>query len=166
MNKKKKILAFVQARQTSKRLPNKIFLKFNNFSVIENIYHRLKKSKLIKNIIFTIPSNLNNNELKKHLLQKKYVFFCGPEQNVLKRFYLASKKFCPDIIIRITADCPLVDYRLIDKMVKIFSKSKKIDYLSNTINRTFPDGLDIEIFTNKALMNTYKMAKKSMILNT
>lgn len=156
----KKIYAFIQARQTSTRLPNKVFLKLNKISVLENIKKRLSLSKIITKIIFLIPSNKNNSFLKKFLIKKKYLHYCGSELNVLKRYYDASNKFKPDIIVRITADCPLIDYSLIDIMLQNFLKYKKTDYLSNTIKRTYPDGLDVEIFTRKALNKTFFNTKK------
>ena len=160
MKKKINIYAFIQARQTSKRLPNKIFLKLNKHTILKNIYLRLKKSKFLNNIVYLIPKNSNNTKLKNYLKSKKYKFFCGDEHNVLKRYHDALKMFNPDVIVRITSDCPLVDYRLLDKMISKFLKFKNIDYFSNTIKRSFPDGLDIEIFTKNALKITYKKAKK------
>ena len=156
-----KIHAFIQARQTSSRLPNKIFLKLNNLTVLENIYLRLNNSKLLDGIFFLIPSNPNNSLLKKYLKKKKYLTFCGSEKNVLDRFYKASIKFKSDIIVRITADCPLVDYRLMDTMIKKFLNFEDIDYYSNTIKRSFPDGLDIEIFSKKSLKVAIKNANSS-----
>ncbi len=158
--KEKKIYAFVQARQTSKRLPNKIFLKLNRKTVLKNIYLRLKKSQFLKKIIYLIPENSKNLKLKNYLISENYKFFSGDENNVLKRFYYASKKFNPDYIVRITADCPLVDYRLLDEMINKFLNLKNIEYFSNTIKRSYPKGLDIEIFTKKALNKTFTNAKK------
>lgn len=160
MKKKINIYAFVQARQTSKRLPNKIFLKLNKITILKNIYLRLKKSKYLNSIIFLIPKNSKNLKLKHYLKSEKYNFFCGDEFNVLKRYFDASKKFNPDLIVRVTADCPLVDYRLLDEMIKNFLKLENVDYFSNTIKRSYPDGLDIEIFTKNALNTTYKNTKK------
>tara|TARA_B100000963_G_C22616547_1_gene667643 strand:- start:516 stop:1199 length:684 start_codon:yes stop_codon:yes gene_type:complete len=156
-----KIHAFIQARQTSTRLPNKIFLKLNELTILENIYLRLKNSKILDNIFFIIPSNSKNLKLKKFLKKKNYPIFCGSEMNVLKRFYKASEKFKTDVIVRITADCPLVDYRLIDSMLKKFLKYKKVDYLSNTLKRSFPDGLDIEIFSKNVLKIAFRKASKN-----
>tara|TARA_B100000161_G_C33550901_1_gene415370 strand:+ start:1021 stop:1710 length:690 start_codon:yes stop_codon:yes gene_type:complete len=151
VKKKIKIHAFIQARQTSIRLPNKIFLRLNNLSILENIFLRLKNSKILENVFFIIPSNSKNLKLKRFLKKKNYQFFCGPELNVLNRFYKASQKFKSEIIVRITADCPLVDYRLMDKMLIRFLENKSVHYLSNTLKRSYPDGLDIEIFSKKAL---------------
>ena len=76
MKKKINIYAFIQARQTSKRLPNKIFLKLNKHTILKNIYLRLKKSKFLNNIVYLIPKNSNNTKLKNYLKSKKYKFFC------------------------------------------------------------------------------------------
>jgi spore coat polysaccharide biosynthesis protein SpsF (cytidylyltransferase family) len=77
---------------------------------------------------------------------------------------LNDKNFNPKNIIRITADCPLVDAKMIDKLISIFKK-KRCDYLSNTYPPSFPDGLDIEIFKAKALKDAWKSTKKNMITN-
>ena len=164
LKKNIKIHAFIQARQTSKRLPNKIFLKLNKISVLENIYFRLNKSKILDDIFFLIPSNSKNLVLKKFLKKKKFPFLCGSENNVLNRFYKASIKFKSDIIVRITADCPLIDYKLMDNMIKKFLISKNVDYLSNTLIRSFPVGLDVEIFSKKTLHFASKNAKSSFDL--
>ncbi len=160
MMKKAKILAFIQARLTSKRLPNKVLLKLGNKTVIENIFLRLKNSKFLNRIVFLVPDNKKNLRLRNFLKKKKYPFFSGSENNVLDRFYKASKKYKADIIIRITADCPLVDYRLMDKMLEKFINNSRTNYLSNTDPRSFPDGLDIEIFTSKAMEQASNFAKK------
>ena len=76
-----------------------------------------------------------------------------------KRYYDASKVFKADIIVRITGDSILIDARLVDKIIKIF-KSNKVDYVSNCEPPTFPDGLDIEVFSKKCLEETFKRAKK------
>ena len=149
--KKIRILAFVQARLTSKRLPNKVLLKIDDKTVIENIFLRLKNSKFLNKIVFLIPDNKKNHRLRNFLKKKRYAFFCGSENNVHDRYYKATKKYNANIIVRITSDCPLVDYRLMNKMLKKFIKNSKSEYLSNTTPRTFPDGLDIEIFSSKAI---------------
>jgi len=122
---------------------------------------RLNNSKLLDDIFFLIPSNYKNSFLKKYLKKRKYLTFYGSENNVLDRFYKASNKFKSDIIVRVTADCPLVDYRLMDTMIKKFLNFKDIDYYSNTIKRSFPKGLDIEIFSKKSLKIAIRKVNKS-----
>ena len=154
----KKVLAIVQARSTSSRFKNKVLKKINKLSIAQIINERLKKSKCLNDIIFSIPDNRSNSILNHHLKKNNIEIFRGPESNVLKRFFLTAKKSQAEIIVRITSDCPLVDVNLMDEMIKNFQKFKKIDYYSNTLPATFPDGLDIEIFSfnylKEAFMNT------------
>ena len=154
-----KIVAIVQARQTSSRFPNKVLQKINGRSIVQIIFKRLSLSKKINDIIFAIPDNKENLELKKEILKFKARIYLGFEDNVLGRYYYAAKKSKADIIIRITADCPMVDYKLLDKMIHNFL-SDNLDYLANNIQPTFPDGLDIEIFKYSALKKAFLFAKK------
>ena len=147
---KKKIVAIVQARLTSTRFKNKIFQKIGNLTIIEIILERLKKSKLIDQIVFAIPSSKSNDKLYEFLKKNHCSIFRGQEKNVLNRYFYAAKKFKANTIIRITSDCPLVDSKLIDKMLKIYLDEKP-DYLSNIVPPTFPDGFDVEIFSFKSL---------------
>ena len=94
------------------------------------------------------------------LKKNRFNVFRGDEKNVLKRYFYAAKKYKANIVVRITADCPLSDPNLIDKFIFIL-KQKKLDYLSNTLNPTYPDGLDIEVFTFSSLKLAFKNAKTS-----
>ena len=141
----------IQARLGSKRLPHKILRKINNKSILEIIFKRLSKSKKADEIIFAIPNNKENLELKNFLKKKlKAKIFLGPESNVLKRYYLAAKKFKTDIIVRITSDCPFVDPKIVDNYIDILKKNH-LDYVYNGHPHTFPDGLDVEVFNFKSL---------------
>ncbi len=122
--KKKKIIAIVQARLTSKRFPNKVIQKIGKFSVLEIMLKRLKKSKKIDDIVFSIPSNKNNYKLYKHLEKLNTKIFRGSENNVLERFYNTAKKFKATDIIRITGDCPLIDPKIIDNLINLYLKKK------------------------------------------
>ena len=105
----------------------------------------------------------SNYKLKSYKVLKKIsdinsaYFFQGSIKNVLSRYYEISKKSDADYIVRITADCPLVDSSLIDKAIKKI-QIHDCDYVSNTIKRTYPDGLDVEVFSWKALKRTYNSA--------
>ena len=89
---------------------------------------------------------------------KNQIIFAGSEYDVLDRFYKSAKKFNANIIIRICADCPFVDPEIIDKLINILI-SKKLDYVSNTIKPTFPDGFDVEVFKFEALEKAWKQSK-------
>tara|TARA_A100001015_G_scaffold311538_1_gene414983 strand:+ start:1834 stop:3864 length:2031 start_codon:yes stop_codon:yes gene_type:complete len=153
---KKKKIAIIQARLNSVRLPNKILFKIDGLSLIEILYKRLKRSKQLDDIVIaTTPSSEN---LINFLKKKKINFFVGNEQNVLKRYYFAAKKYEADIIVRITADGILADPKLVDKFLNNYT-NLKVDYLSNQKPVTYPDGLDIEIFNFKTLKYAYLKAK-------
>ncbi len=158
----KDIYIFVQARETSTRFPKKIFKKLGNKSIIEIMVERLKKTKIQnQNIVFLIPSNKKNSSLELFLKRKNINYFKGSEKNVLSRYYLASNKLKAKTIIRLTGDCPFVDPNLINKMLKTYQNDKKLEYFSNICPPSFPDGLDVEIFSKKALNFSFKESQTS-----
>ena len=141
----------IQARLGSKRLPRKVLRKIDNKSILEIIFRRLSKSKNANDIIFAIPNNKENLELKNFIKKKlKAKVFLGPESNVLRRYYFAAKKFKSKIIVRITSDCPFVDPKMVDEYIEIIKKNG-LDYVYNGHPHTFPDGLDVEVFNFKSL---------------
>ena len=150
-------IAIVQARLNSSRFPEKVLKKIRNKTLLEILYNRLKQSKTLNKIIFSVPDNSKNKKLHGFLKKKKYNFYSGSEENVLDRYYKTAIKYNASYIARITSDCPIVDPHMIDKMFNII-KNEKADYISNATPPTFPDGFDIEIFNIKSL----KIAKKKI----
>jgi glutamate-1-semialdehyde aminotransferase/spore coat polysaccharide biosynthesis protein SpsF (cytidylyltransferase family) len=159
--KNNKVLAIVQARYDSTRLPGKVLKKLNNKSILEIIIKRLSKCKNISKIIVACSNNKNDVKIINLCKKLKIDFFIGSEHNVLERFYKATVKFKGLNILRITADCPFVDYVIVDKIINNFFLNN-YDYASNIDPPTFPDGLDAEIFTFNVLKETYKKAKTSI----
>ena len=159
MVKKDKVYAFVQARLSSTRFKNKVIKKIKNNPLIELLLKRLKKSKLIDKIVVLIPDSKSEDKLEKLIKKKGFDVFRGSKNNVLDRFYQASKKYNPNYIIRITADCPLVDISIVNKLIRNIIK-KEFDYASNTNPPTYPDGLDVEIFNVATLDYAWRKAKK------
>jgi glutamate-1-semialdehyde 2,1-aminomutase len=153
-----KKIVFVQARLGSTRFPNKILTKYRNYTMLQILLNRLKLSKKIDDIVVIIPSGTKDKYLITYIKSLGFKFFLGSEKNVLKRYYLASIKYKADVIVRVTADCPLLDPYLLDSMMTDYLNSN-LDYLSNTIKPTFPDGMDVEIFSKKTLLTTFKKAK-------
>ena len=150
-----KVLAIVQARMGSTRLPDKVMRKVDGVTLIELLLTRLSESKAIDQIVVATSIDSRNNPLVKHVNGLGYETFQGSEQDVLDRFYFAAKQFAGDIVIRITGDCPLTDPLLVDEAIKKFTTSG-IDYLCNTSPPTYPDGLDIEVFTFSALERAHQ----------
>tara|TARA_B100001250_G_scaffold414603_1_gene454451 strand:+ start:11501 stop:13543 length:2043 start_codon:yes stop_codon:yes gene_type:complete len=149
-----KITAIIQARMGSTRLPGKVLKRVSGKSLIEILLFRLAKSKKINKIIVAIPKSKENDSFYKEVKNLGFEVFRGSENNVLKRFYLAVKSQKPEIVLRITGDCPLIDGNLVDEVIKKYEKSN-VDYVSNTDPPTFPDGLDTEVFSFAALEKSY-----------
>ena len=152
----KNIIAIVQARLTSSRFPNKIMQKIGDKSIIEHLLSRAKRSKKINDIVLAIPNNKKNIDIKKNF--KKVNFFLGSENDVLDRYYKAAKKFRASTVVRICGDCPFIDPNIIDKIINIY-ENNDYDYVSNTITPTFPDGLDVEVFSFDVLKKAWLKAK-------
>lgn len=151
-----KTIAIIQARLTSTRFPNKILEKVNNKTLIEILISRLNKSKKIDQIVVATPNDKSNRKIKNYVGNTK-IFF-GSENDVLDRYYKASTKYKASTIVRICADCPFIDPTVIDKIINLFNKNN-LDYASNTILPTFPDGLDVEVFSYISLKKTWLNAK-------
>lgn len=149
-----KILALVQARMGSTRLPNKVMKEICGRPMISILLERLSKSKEISKIILATSVDNKNEILKTYVNELGYDVYQGSENNVLERFYLAAKFERPDAIVRITGDCPFVDSELVDSVIKRFI-TDEVDYTSNIDPPTFPDGLDIEVFKFSALEKAY-----------
>ena len=151
----------IQARIGSSRLPGKILRNYKNYNLLKVLIKRLKKSKKVKNIIVATTKQKEDDKIVKFCVSNSLKYFRGSKNNVLMRYYEASKKYKEKNIIRITSDCPLIDPVILDKMIIEFKK-KNLDYLSNTYPEpsTYPDGMDIEIFTYRSLELANKYAKK------
>ena len=153
------ITAIIQARYNSKRLRGKIFKKIKNKSVLETLIYRIKKSKKVDNIIIACSKNRLDNKIIQFCKKNKIDCFRGSENNVLDRYYCAAKKFKVKHILRITSDCPLIDPKLIDRLLNVYH-AKKVDFVSNVHPPTFPNGMDIEIFNFKTLKKIKEEAYK------
>ena len=154
------IYAIIQARMGSTRLPNKVLMNLNGKSVLENIIERLKKSNSIDKIIVATSVNPENVVIEELCDSKGIECYKGSEDDVLDRYYQTCRFFkvnSDDHVVRITADCPLIDYEVIDEIIEKHLENKN-DYTSNTIVPSFPDGLDCEVFTFLSLEDAWKNA--------
>ena len=145
-----KIVALVQARMGSTRLPNKVMKPINGVPMIELLLTRLARAKEIDQIIVATSADERNIRLVEHVRKLGYTCEQGSENDVLDRYVQAARKHKADVVVRITGDCPLVDPDLVDEVIRQFN-AENVDYFCNTNPPTYPDGLDIEVFTFKAL---------------
>ena len=151
-----KYLVIIQARTDSKRLPNKVLSNIERRPLLWHVIERVKKMRNSRVIIATTDRKIDDDIIK--IAEKCGVgYFRGKTKDVLDRYFKAAMKFDGDIIVRITADCPLIDPYESEKVVKKFL-SKNYDYVSND-SETYPNGLDTECFSFLALKKAWKCAK-------
>jgi spore coat polysaccharide biosynthesis protein SpsF (cytidylyltransferase family) len=156
---KLKIGIIIQARTSSSRLPSKIFKRIGKIPMLKFLIERLEKVQHIDQIIVATSKNKSDDLLVEHLKENNNInIFRGSLENVLDRFYECAKANSLDVIVRVTADDPFKDPDVINKGLGIFLRNN-YDYVSNTILPTYPEGIDIEIFSFKALLDAYNNAK-------
>jgi glutamate-1-semialdehyde aminotransferase/spore coat polysaccharide biosynthesis protein SpsF (cytidylyltransferase family) len=160
MELKNRVLVIIQARYNSTRFPGKVVKKINNKTILEILIKRLIKSKYVSKIIVACSKNQKDKAIINVCKKIGINYFSGSEDDVLDRFYKAAKKYKEKNIVRITADCPLIDPKIVDDVINNFFLNN-VDYASNTNPPTFPDGLDVEVFKFSALKEAYINAKKS-----
>jgi spore coat polysaccharide biosynthesis protein SpsF (cytidylyltransferase family) len=148
----------IQARTGSSRLPKKVLAEIEGKPLIWHVINRVKKIKSVQQIAL-ITTKKKNDMILLELAEKNGIIgFSGKDLDVLDRHYKCAKKINADPIIRITSDCPLIDPYLAEEMLHFFLKNN-YDYVSNVMPPTFPNGLDVEIFTFKTLEKATNEAK-------
>lgn len=155
-----KITGIIQARMNATRLPGKVLLDICGKTLLEHIIKRVKKSKFIDSLVLATTSNPCDKVLIGLARQIGINSYAGSEEDVLDRFYQAARLFGAGIIVRLTADDPFKDPQVIDTVVDYFLKNN-LDYASNTIKPTYPEGLDVEVFPFSALEKAWRQACKA-----
>ena len=147
------ISGLIQARMGSKRLPGKVMLEIQGKPLIGHIFDRLKSINSLKNIILATTKDPKNNELKNYALQQNIkVYQHDIENDIVGRLYNSMKLTKADAILKINADCPLVDPNLLEEGLNIFYRKKSsYDLLTNKISKKFPDGYSYEIISQKVI---------------
>lgn len=144
------ILTILQARMSSTRLPGKVLKPILGESMIIRQIERLRRAKRCKTLIIATSIDSSDDPIEELCIQSQIQYFRGSLYDVLDRFYDAAKLFCPRHIVRITGDCPLIDPEIVDKVIDLHLECGN-DYTSNDIVRTFPVGLDVEVFRYSCL---------------
>ena len=149
-------LVLIQARCGSTRFPNKVLADLSGKTDIEWVIERVKRSKKVDEVMVITSIEKNNLPLIQICVEKGIRIFVGSEEDVLDRYYQAAKLLKPKNVIRITADCPLFDWRYLDMAIE--EMEEDTDYLAE-LTETFPDGLDIEIIRFNVLEESWKNAE-------
>lgn len=154
-----KIVAIIQARMGSTRLPGKVLLDLAGQTVLERVVRRIQRCQYVDEIVVATSILPVDNDIVAACRQMGVFFFRGSETDVLDRFLKAAYAHCADICVRITADCPLIDPGVSDEIIRRFGQENPpVDYASNKIPQSYPRGLDTEVFTLAALERAWQNA--------
>ncbi len=152
-----KIGAIIQARMGSTRLPGKIQKVLSGRPLLWHVIERVKRCVRVDEIVLATTVNEKDDVLESFANDNDIKFFRGSEEDVLGRYLGAAREYDIDLIVRITSDCPLIDQGTVDRLIEEHIESGA-DYSSNTMKRTYPRGLDAEIFSTALLEDVDKVA--------
>ncbi len=153
----KKVVATVEARMSSSRLEGKVLMPLAEEPALKRLTDRLRPSKHIDEIVIATTINKKDRAIIDFCNKYGIKYYRGSENDVLGRVLRAAWSVNAEIIIEITGDCPLVDYRIVDQLAEVFGAGA-YDYVANTIERSYPDGLDVQIFPVSVLVEVDKLA--------
>lgn len=151
-------LAVIQARMGASRLPGKVLKELAGQPVLWHVLHRVKKSRMIDEVVVATSFREEDLEIVKYCSARGIRVFVGSEEDVLDRYYQAARLLKPKNVVRITADCPLHDADVIDSIIEKHVREDN-DYTSNTMEETFPDGLDCEVMKFSVLEEAWRKAE-------
>jgi len=154
-----KIVAIIQARCGSSRLPGKVLMDIVGHPMFSRVVQRTRQARMLSDVVLATSTEPRDEPLVTLAARLDVPCFRGSEGDVLNRFVGAAEAFNADLVVRLTADCPLLDGGVIDRVVRVFQESRGIDYVSNTLERTYPRGLDTEVFTRDALVRAHLEAR-------
>ncbi len=147
-----KIICFVQARMGSSRLPGKVLADLAGRAILDQVIGRLRRATTLNQIVVATSDLPQDRAIVEHCMANGYANFAGNHEDVLDRFARAAEQFAADIVVRVTADCPLIDSAIVDRTVKLILADPALDCACNFFpRRTFPRGLDVEAITRTTL---------------
>ncbi len=155
-----RVVAIIQARVGSTRLPGKVLKDLGGETVLARVVKRTSRASLVDEVVVATTVQPADGAIVKECERLPVACFRGNEADVLDRYYRAAQRFLADAIVRITSDCPLIDPELIDATIRAF-QNQKVDYATNALVVTFPRGLDVEVFTVGALTHAWAAADEA-----
>lgn len=145
-----KIVATVEARMTSTRLPGKVLMPVGNTTMLGHLFDRLRQVPSLNDVVLATTTNIQDDVLVNFARKNHLPFFRGSEHNVLSRVLNAAKSVAADIIVEITGDCPVIDPMIIEQLIQIYLHNQA-DYVNNVIIRSYPAGMDTQVFPYQVL---------------
>jgi spore coat polysaccharide biosynthesis protein SpsF len=159
-----KIVAIIQARMGSTRLPGKVMKRLCDKTILAHVISRVQACLLVDQVVVATTTSIADDVIVTEAEKCGAKWFRGSEEDVLERYYLAAKQYKADVVVRVTSDCPLFDPDILSQMLEYFKNETiqglQIDYLSNCLHRSYPRGLDAEVFTFEVLEKAFKEAEK------
>jgi spore coat polysaccharide biosynthesis protein SpsF len=153
------IVAVVQARMGSTRLPGKVLKELGGESVLARVVERLRRSRSISEVVIATSLSPDDEAVVREAERLRVAIFRGSESDVLDRYFQAARAFHVEAVVRITSDCPLIDAEVTENTVRAFLNEQP-DYASNALERTYPRGLDTEVMSVDALTRAWRTAKQ------
>lgn len=151
-----KTVIIVQARMTSTRLPGKVLKPVLGKPLLSYQIERLRNVKLADELVIATTINETDQPIIDLCTSLSVPYFRGSEEDVLARYYGAAKAYKADTVVRVTSDCPVIDPMVIDKVIHYYNQHQPLyDYVSNTLNRSFPRGMDTEVFSANILKEIF-----------
>lgn len=151
-----KTVIIVQARMTSTRLPGKVMKQVLGKPLLQYQIERLKRVKLADEIVIATTTNQTDEPIIDLCNTLSIAHFCGSEHDVLTRYYGSATAHQADVVIRVTSDCPLIDPQVINQVIDYYLQNQSTyDYVSNSIKRTYPRGMDTEVFSFSVLQQAF-----------
>ena len=158
----KNVVAIIQARMNSERLPGKVLKKILDKPLLFYLTERINKCKMVDKTVIATSENYKDNSIVEFCEKNDISFYRGSEDNVLLRFKEAAIQNSADIVVRICADSPLLDNRIVDQVITEFIEYQdKYDYISNSIDQTYPLGMNVEVFSMNSLIKANQLAKSN-----
>lgn len=152
------VVVIVQARMNSSRLPGKVLKAVAGRPLLSYQLERLRRCKLVDRLVVATTTNKSDNPVEEVALSEGALVFRGDEQDVLSRYYKAAKEHDASVVVRLTADCPVIDPSVVDQAVALYQNSRGVSYVSNTLTRSYPRGMDCEVFSFSSLEIAVKEA--------
>lgn len=158
---KQRVVVIIQARTKSTRLPGKVLKNIVGKPMLAHVIERVENIRLVDEIVIATTVKEEDRVILRLANDCGVKSFSGSEEDVLDRYYQAAKRYQADVIVRITSDCPLIDPEVVDKAIAFYLKYKgTVDYVSNSLRRSYPRGLDTEVFSFEVLERTWQKAKE------
>ena len=155
-----KVVAIIQARMGSTRLPGKVLKDIEGESMLARVVNRLRRSRLINELLIATTDRAADDAIAAECRNCVVPVSRGDQDDVLDRYFRAAQLAKAKVVVRVTSDCPLIDPEIADRTIAAFL-AESPDYASNVLERTYPRGLDVEVISFDALARAWQGARNS-----